>query len=422
MGNGASMNISRNIPNTIKRTQPAWRSIHLNIDIWLVLSVFTLVIFGLLMVYSASTDYSLVVLDEAPNYMFQRQLFFACGGIVLAALLTFVDYHIFKKLAVPLLIVTIIGLALVLVVNEVINNAARTIFQGSGQPSEAAKITLVIYLSVWLFARRDQLSSVSFGLIPLSVILGVLGGLILLQPDLSATATIFLLGGIMFFLAGGDIRQIALFLLIGIIVGWVVLRFHSTGSQRLSEYLLTIQDLTQAPMHLSRSLEALVKGGWFGVGIGRADTKLTGLPVPPTDSIFAVVGEEVGIVGATIVIFLNVVILWRGLRISQHAPDGLGRLMASGLCIWLTLEAFINMAVIVGLVPFAGNALPFISYGGSNLVVSLAAIGILLNISRVSSRSQEREERAFDAFIDLRRRDRRRSVSSSRRARGASGR
>jgi cell division protein FtsW len=422
MGNGASMNISRNIPNTIKRTQPAWRSIQLNIDIWLVLSVFTLVIFGLLMVYSASTDYSLVVLDEAPNYMFQRQLFFALGGIILTALLTFVDYHIFKKLAVSLLIVTIIGLALVLVVNEVINNAARTIFQGSGQPSEVAKLTLVIYLSVWLFARRDQLSSVSFGLIPLSVILGILGGLILLQPDLSAAVTIFLLGGIMFFLAGGDIRQIVLFLLIGIIVGWVVLRFHPTGSQRLSEYLITIKDLTQAPMHLSRSLEALVKGGWFGVGIGRADTKLTGLPVPPTDSIFAVVGEEVGIVGATSVVFLNIVILWRGLRISQHAPDGLGRLMASGLCIWLALEAFINMAVIVGLVPFAGNALPFISYGGSNLVVSLAAVGILLNISRVSSRSQEREERNFDAVIDLRRRDRRWGVSSSRRARGASGR
>ena len=124
--------------------------------------------------------------------------------------------------SVALIIVTIIGLALVLVVNEVINNAARTVFQGSGQPSEVAKITLVIYLSVWLFARRDQLSSVSFGLIPLSIILGILGGLILLQPDLSATATIFLLGGIMFFLAGGDIRQIVLFLLIGIVVGWLL--------------------------------------------------------------------------------------------------------------------------------------------------------------------------------------------------------
>jgi cell division protein FtsW len=354
--------------------------------------------------------------------MFRRQLIFAFGGLCLAAILTWVDYHVFRKLAVPIIFVTIALLASVLVVNEVINNAARTIFQGSGQPSEVAKLAVVIYLAVWLFARREQLSSVSFGLLPLSVILGVLGGLILLQPDLSATATIFMIGGIMFFLAGGDIRQIVLFLVVGIIVGWVVFRFHPTGSQRLADYVISIQDMTQAPLHLSRSLEALVKGSWFGVGIGRADTKLTGLPVPPTDSIFAVIGEEVGVLGASAVVILNIILLWRGLKISQNAPDGLGRLMAAGLSIWLALEAFINMAVIVGLVPFAGNALPFISYGGSNLLVSLAAIGILLNISRVSSRSQEKEERALDAVIDLRRRDRRWGVSSPRSAKGAKGR
>jgi cell division protein FtsW len=422
MGNGAPMSVSQGMVNTRKGSQKRWRSLHLSFDIWLVLAVFTLLIFGLLMVYSASTDYSLVVLGEAPSYMFRRQLMFAVGGIGLAAFLMWLDYHIYRKFAILIILVTIAGLAGVLLVNEVINNAARTFFQGSGQPSEAAKLAVVIYLAVWLFARREQLSSVSFGLLPLSVILGVVGGLIILQPDLSATATIFIIGGIMFFLAGGDLRQIVIFLLVGIVVGWVVFTFHPTGSQRLSEYLISIRDFTQAPLHLSRSLEALVKGGWFGVGIGRADTKLTGLPVPPTDSIFAVIGEEVGIVGSTAVVLLNVILLWRGLKIAQNAPDGLGRLLAAGLSIWLALEAFINMAVIVGLVPFAGNALPFISYGGSNLVVSLAAIGILLNISRVSSRSQEKEERALDAVIDLRRRDRRWGVSSPRRAKGASGR
>jgi cell division protein FtsW len=354
--------------------------------------------------------------------MFRRQILLAAIGIAVAGFLAWMDYHVFKKAAVLIIIVTIIGLASVLVVNEVINNAARTIFQGSGQPSEAAKLALVVYLSVWLFARREQLGSVNFGLFPLSVILGILGGLILLQPDLSATATIFIIGGIMFFLAGGDIKQIVIFLLVGFIVGWVVFTFHPTGSQRLADYLVSVRDFTQAPLHLSRSLEALVKGSWFGVGIGRADTKLTGLPVPPTDSIFAVIGEEVGIFGATVVVFLNIVLLWRGLKISQTAPDGLGRLMAAGLSIWLALEAFINMAVIVGLVPFAGNALPFISYGGSNLVVSLAAVGILINISRVSSRSREKEESALDAVIDLRRRNRRWGVSSPRRASGTSGR
>ncbi len=411
-----------NVSNSRNKDRTAWRPPRLGVDVWLILAAFTLLIFGLLMVYSSSTDFSMVVLGEAPNYLFQRQLVFAIVGVGLAGFLAIFDYHVYKKFAIPIIIITIIGLASVFIVNEARNNAVRTIFQGSVQPSEAAKLAVVIYLAVWLYARREQLSSVSFGLLPLSVILGLIGGLILLQPDLSATATIFIIGGIMFFLAGGDIRQIVFFLFFGIIVGWLVFRFHPTGSQRLAEYLISIQDLTQAPLHLSRSLEALVKGSWFGVGIGRADTKLTGLPVPPTDSIFAVIGEEVGVFGASIVVILNVLILWRGLRIAKFAPDGLGRLMAAGLSIWLALEAFINMAVIVGLVPFAGNALPFISYGGSNLLVSLAAIGILLNISRVSSQSQEKEERSINAFIDLRRRDRGWGVSSSRRAKGATGR
>jgi cell division protein FtsW len=394
------------------RAGSSQRSLRLGIDLWLFLAVFTLLVIGLLMLYSASTDYSFVVLDKDPTYMFRRQLMFLGVGILAAIFLSWFDYRIWKKLAIPFMVGTIGLLFAVLVVNEVINNAARTIFQGSGQPSEVAKLAIVVYLSVWLYAKRDQLSQVSFGLLPLAIMLGVLGGLIFLQPDLSATATIFILGGLMFFLAGGDLRQIAIFLFSGTIVGWIVFRFHPTGSSRIASYLVSIGDFTKAPLHLSRSLEALVKGGWFGVGIGRADTKLTGLPVPPTDSIFAVVGEELGLIGAAVLVGLFILILWRGLKIAQGAPDGLGRLMASGLSIWIALEALINMAVIVGLVPFAGNALPFISYGGSNLVVSLAAIGILMNISRMSARNREEGEKAFDAVIDLRRRDWRRRVSS----------
>jgi cell division protein FtsW len=395
------------------------RSVRLGIDVPLVLIVCTLSVFGLLMVYSASWDYSMMILGNSPTYMFTRQLLFMVVGIVAAVVLTFFDYHHYKKLAIFGMVGTIALLVTVLVVNEVINNAARTIFQGSGQPSEVAKLVVIVYLSVWLFARRDQLSDVTFGLIPLGAILGILGGLIFLQPDLSAAITIFLLGGLLFFLAGGDLRQIAFLLILGFIVSLIVFRFHPTGSQRVSEYLISVKDLTQAPMHLSRSLEALVKGGWFGVGIGRADTKLTGLPVPPTDSIFAVVGEETGLLGATAVILLYIVLMWRGLKIAQRAPDGLGKLLAAGLSLWLAVEAFINMAVIVGLVPFAGNALPFISAGGSSLFVSLAAVGILLNISRVSARMQESEERTFDAVVDMRWRDWRWGVPRTRRPQSA---
>ena len=421
MGNGTPMRFTRDSGkygwiNSMQNRRP----IRLGIDVPLVLIVCTLSVFGLVMVYSASWDYSMTILFQSPNYMFTRQLMFMALGIGVAAFLTFFDYHRYKKLAIFAMAGTILLLLVVLVVNEVINNAARTIFQGSGQPSEIAKLVVVIYLSVWLSARRDQLSDVSFGLVPLGIILGILGGLIFRQPDLSAATTIFILGGLLFFLAGGDLRQIAFLLILGLAVGFIVIRFHPTGSQRVSEYLISIKDLTQAPMHLSRSLEALVKGGWFGVGIGRADTKLTGLPVPPTDSIFAVVGEETGMFGATTLVILYIVLMWRGLKIAQRAPDGLGRLMAAGLSLWLAVEAFINMAVIVGLVPFAGNALPFVSAGGSNLLVSMAAIGILLNISRVSARMQETEEKTFDSVVDMRWRDRRWGVPRTSRPQSAS--
>jgi cell division protein FtsW len=400
------------------RTTVVKKSVRLGIDVPMLLVVVTLVVFGLLMVYSASWDYSIVVLDEAPIYMFTRQLMWLGVGCAFAFLFTWINYHRWQKFAIPAMGVTVLGLLGVLFSNQVINNAARTIFGGSGQPSEAAKLVIVIYLSVWLYAKREQLSDISFGLLPLGGILGILGGLILLQPDLSAATTLFILGGILFFLAGSDMRQILILLIVGLLIGWVVFRLHPTGRYRMDAYLLSFSDLTKAPVHLSRALEAIVKGGWFGVGIGRADTKLTGLPVPPTDSIFAVVGEETGIFGASALVGLYVLLLWRGLKIANQAPDGLGRLLASGLSLWLAMEALINMAVIVGLVPFAGNALPFISYGGSNLVVSLAAIGILQNIARMSSRIQEDEERTFDAVVDLRRRDGRRRLP---RTRGTAG-
>lgn len=412
MGNGAPVMINRGLARVLPTKGGQKRkSVRLGTDWLLVLTVVTLLTIGLLMVYSASWDYSLMVLGEAPTYMFMRQLMWLGIGAIIAFVLTFFNYHIWQKLAIPIMGLTIVSLIVVLLVNEVINNAARTLWGGSIQPSELAKLTIVIYLSVWMYAKREQLGDVSFGLIPLGAILGILGGLIFIQPDLSASATIFILGGMLFFLAGGDLRQIAFLMVLATLAGGLVFRLHPTGSSRVAEYLASLEDITQAPYHLSRSLEAIVKGSWFGVGIGRADTKLTGLPVPPTDSIFAVVSEETGIFGATILVLLYVILLWRGLKIAQHAPDGLGKLLAAGLSLWIGIEAVINMAVIVGLLPFAGNALPFISAGGSNLIVCLAAIGILLNISRQSVQAREKEERTFDAVIDLRRGDGRRRVS-----------
>jgi cell division protein FtsW len=182
-----------------------------------------------------------------------------------------------------------------------------------------------------------------------------------------------------------------------------------------------LRDPLQSSYHVRRSLEAVVRGGWFGVGIGNSTTKLTGLPVPPTDSIFAVIAEELGILGAIVLIALYGILIWRGLRIAQKAPDMLGTLVAGGLTFWIAIEAIINMAVMVGLFPFAGNTLPFISAGGSNLTASMAAIGILMNIARQGNRKPDisavpDERRDFLATINLRRRDGRRRVSRARRS------
>ena len=386
------------------------RSVHLKVDVPILLIVIALQIIGIVMVFSASYDYSFDLSGD-PYRIFYRQLLWLGLGLVAAAICTFWDYHIWQRLAVPAIIVTIVMLIGVLIVNEVRHGAVRTLFEGSIQPSELAKLITVIYLGVWLYSKRERLSNVSFGLLPLALILGILGGLIFIQPDLSAVITIFILGGMMFFLAGGDLKQIAILMFAAMLVGWVVVQINDTGAARVQNYLMGLEDPTQASYHVRRSLEAFVNGQWFGVGIGNSETKLIGLPVPPTDSIFAVIGEETGVFGSVVLVVLYALLFWRGILVASRAPDALGALLAAGLSLWIAIEAFINMAVMVNLMPFAGNALPFVSYGGSNLLVSLAAIGILLNVSRLSVQNMENRGRLFGAVVNLRWRDRRRRVS-----------
>lgn len=190
----------------------------------------------------------------------------------------------------------------------------------------------------------------------------------------------------------------------------------STGQARVASYIQFLRDPTQAEPQLRQSLGAIVNGKFFGVGLGRSNAKLTGLQLPHSDSIFAVLVEETGLFGAICLISLYGFILWRGMRISKNAPDMLGSLMAAGLTFWIVIEGAINMGAIVGIFPLAGIALPFISYGGSSLISFLAAIGILLNISRQSGQTaQIKERRSYSASVDMRGRDRRRRVSRPRR-------
>jgi len=394
--------------------------LYLGVDTPLLLSVIALLVFGLLMLYSASWGYSVQIMGQSPSYLFKRQLRFLFGGSILAIITFYFDYHRIKKLVIPMMLLTLVLLLLVIYLNEIRLGARRGLFQGSVQPSELAKLVVVIYLAFWINSKKDYLHELTFGLLPMAAILGISSALILFQPDLSAAVTIFVIGGVMFFMAGGEMRQIIPALIVSLVIGGLLILVYSTGRQRILDFINGIHDPKLASDHLVRSFEAIVRGGLFGVGIGRANTKFTGLPVAPTDSIFAVVAEETGVFGAAIVVLLFTIFLWRGMTIAKKAPDLLGQMLAAGITIWITLEAAINMGVMVNLLPFAGNALPFFSLGGSNLVTAIVGVGILMNVARQTAiQNNEEERRPLNAVVSLRRDDGRRGVSRARRSAGS---
>ncbi len=384
------------------------RTLHLRLDTPLLLTVITLSVLGLVILYSASYDYSRSLTGD-PFSMIKRQMLWIMIGVVALVFCAFFDYHIYSRLAFPALLATCGLLVGVLLVNEVTNNAVRSLWGGSIRPSELAKLVVVLYVSVWLFTRQERLTKISLGLVPLSVVLGLVGGLIYRQPDLSAVITVFFLVSVIFFLAGGDIKQFALLIIGGAAIGFFVAQFSTTAKGRIFYFIEGWKNPLGVSDHVRGALEGFVNGGWLGKGLGKGIAKLLDLPVAPTDSIYAVVGEELGVLGSVFLLGLFVYLLWRGITIARKAPDQLGALLAAGLCIWVAFEAFVNMAVVLNVLPFAGNALPFVSAGGSNLVITMIAMGIVLNVARQSV-TKERES-DFSAFVNLRRGNRRRSVS-----------
>jgi len=384
------------------------------IDIPLLLIVAALVVFGLLMLYSASWDVSWRAFKDV-NRFFIRQLVWLAIGIISAVVLCFLDYHRWdrNKFAVIAISVTILLLLIVLFVGK---GSARSLLGGkSVQPSELAKFVIVIYLAVWLNSKGEKIKQVGFGLIPLGAILGIVGGLIAVQTDVSAAVTVFFLGFLLFFMAGGSLIQLMFLVVASGGLGTAIVAYRKPEvSQRILDFWYGIKDVnTIGSEQIEKSFTAFMDGGWFGVGLGRGVAKLVLLPVPHTDSIFAVVGEELGVFGAGCLVLLFGVFLWRGMVISRKAADGLGSLLAAGLTFWIVFEAFVNIAVIIGLLPVAGNPLPFVSLGGSNLVVTMSAVGLILGVGRyaeVEKRKQER--RSLGAVVNLRGRDGRRRLSS----------
>ena len=380
---------------------------------------------GLMMVYSTTFDWSYRQYGD-PAYIFLRQVQWLLLGLLALAITAWMPYRWWKRLAVVLMFVTLGLLVLVLVFGSTTFNAQRSFFNGSVQPSELAKFVTILYLAVWLDSKSDRLHQWSFGILPFGIIVGAIAALILAQPDLSAAGTIVIVAALMFFIGGADILQMLIVGAIGSVTAMGLLQFYPTGRQRLADYLAGVQDLTQASWHVQQAAIAFVNGGIFGRGLGESHQKFGFLPTPHTDSIFAILGEELGLVGCVLLIGLFVFLAWRGFRIAAQSRDKLGAMLASGIVCWVILEALINIAVMVGVLPFAGNALPFISYGGSSLVINLAAVGVLLSVSRRETADENvpRKTRNAglllkmlsqvanpDATLDLGRRDRRGRVS-----------
>ncbi len=357
------------------------RGADLGFDHIMLLLVLALIVLGMMTVASSSwgASYSLSP-THSVWYLFSRQLVWSLIGLVFMVITFRIDYHRWQRLALPIGLLTVVMLIAVVVVNWD-SPVRRGLFNDSVQASEVAKFATVIYLGVWLVSKSDVLDNLSLGILPYAVLIGVFAGLILIEPDISAAATVVILGMAMFFLGGGAYRNVALATLV-MAVGGLVLAFVIRPA-RIEEYLAGWRDVREANLHIFEALSAISSGGLIGVGAGASRFKYFSLPAAHTDSVFAVIAEELGFVGAVVVLALFALLIWRGYRIALKAPDSLGLMFAAGLTTWIAVEALVNILTILALLPFAGNALPFFSYGGSNLVMSMAAMGLVLNVSRV---------------------------------------
>jgi cell division protein FtsW len=356
----------------------------LGFDVPLLIIVVTLIAAGLITVASTSWGVSYLSSESQSVWdLFLRQLGWTAIGIVLMFVMyRFVDYRIFLRVKGLVVLIAAATAALLLAVLFLRGDSPIRVglFGNSVQPSELAKLVTILYLAVWLVSKADVLDDVRLGLIPYASLIALFSGLIAIEPDYSAAVTVVLLGFVMFYFGGGRMRNVitgSMVILAGAIALAVVFR-----PQRIEEYLAGWRNIREANLHIREALSAISAGGLFGVGAGGSRFKYFSLPAAHTDSVFAVIAEELGFIGALFVLGLFVLLTWRGFRVAEKAPDRFGLLLAAGLTTWIALEASINILTIMQVLPFAGNALPFFSYGGSNLVITLGAMGLLLNISR----------------------------------------
>lgn len=355
-------------------------------DYNLLFTIFALLTFGLVVLYSASTVESFKKFHSSTYYI-THQLIFGVGiGLVAMYFFSKIDYHIFQKY---LLLIVAISLLLLLAVKIPgvgmnLGGASRWLNLGyfSFQPSEFAKLAVIIYLSVWISRKGKFLNNIFVGLLPALIVICLFAGLILAQPDFGTMLVILIVAFLMFFVGGINLKYLFWGIILGGLSLYSLIHFEPYRLRRIISFLNPSLDIKGLGYQISQALLAIGSGGLFGYGYGLSRQKYNYLPEVMGDSIFAIAAEELGFVRITIVIILFAFFTFNGIKIAKKAPDSLGQLMAFGIVAWIVVQAIINIAAITKLLPLTGIPLPFFSYGSTALIMNLAAMGILLNISR----------------------------------------
>lgn len=345
--------------------------------------VLTLV--GVVMVYSASAVVAGIRYHDS-WYFLKRQLAWLAAGLLVMHLISKIDYTIWKKWSIPLLFMTAVLLVLVLVpsLGSAAKGARRWLHLGpiNIQPAELTKFMAVIYVAAYLSKKQDQLAHFSRGLLPPLIVLGLLSGLVLLEPDLGTVVVMGLVVVTMLFLAGARIKHLGLLSLCALPAVAALIFGSSYRRQRVLEFLHSAKDPTGAGYQINQSFLAFGSGGPFGVGLGEGKQKLFFLPEAHTDFVLALVGEELGLVGSVAIVLLFGLFVIKGFQVAGRARHPFGRHLAMGITMLVGMQALVNAGVVTGLLPTKGLTLPFVSYGGSSLVANLCGVGILLSISR----------------------------------------
>ena len=344
-----------------------------------------LVIFGIVMIFSASYYDSLNSDGGSPYYYLKRQIAWAVIGCILMYVLSYVDYHKFRKYSILILIVSLLLLlALFTPVATTVNEATRWIRIGpiSIMPGEIAKFAMICFVAAYFAADIRKIRSLFKGIIPMALLTALFAGLIVVQPNLSTALTLCGIVAAMMFIAGMQWRYV--FLLVAGLIGGLVMIFNSDTfwAVRMRSFVDPFKDAQGDGWQVVQSLLALGTGGLKGLGLGKSIQKNLYLPEPQNDFILAIIGEELGFIGIIILLAVFMLLIWRGLMIAMKSPDKFGMLFASGTMMMIGIQVVLNVAVVTSSMPPTGIALPFISYGGNSLWIFMASIGIVLNISR----------------------------------------